>query len=195
MKLVNRTMVSGLVVVAAATVSGAAAFGCTALATIDAGAAVAPVGSAVAVTGSSFSGAAAAAPVIFHWNGANGPEVARATADASGNVSANFTVPKADAGYYTLVATQQNAKGEAVYGTPARQSFQVLGPDGQVATSPAASQQPPVSSSSSSDSSGVVALTMVFGAAGLALFGAGVGTMVRQTRRQAKPVTAPVRHD
>ncbi|MGH9154426.1 MAG: hypothetical protein ACRD1K_00895 [Acidimicrobiales bacterium] len=194
MRLLNRTMVSGMVVVAAATVSGAAAFACTALATIDAQTAAAPVGTAVTVTGASFSTAAAASPVVFHWNGATGPEVARATPDASGNITATFTVPTADAGYYTLVATQQSAKGEAVYGTPARQSFQVLGPDGRAPAAPAVTPQQPLTPTSS-DSGGVVALTLVLGAAGLTLFGAGAATMVRQSRRQAKPATAAVRHD
>lgn len=194
MKVLNRAMVAGMVVLTAAAVSGAAAFACTALATIDAQAAAAPVGSTVTVTGSSFSAAAGAAPVVFHWNGANGAEVARVTPDAAGNVTASFTVPKADAGYYTLVATQQNAKGEAVYGTPARQSFQVLGADGRAPAAPAVAQ-PPLTPASSPDSGGVVALTMILGAAGLTLFGAGLTTMVRQGRRQAKPAVAPVRHD
>jgi len=194
MKVLNRAMASGIVALTAAAVTGAAAFGCTALATISSATAAAPVGNSVALTGSSFSGAAAAAPVIFHWNGVNGPEVARATPNAAGDVSTNFTVPKADAGYHTIVATQQNAKGEAVYGTPARQSFQVVGPDGRAPAAPAVAQ-PPASPTTSSDSSGVAALTFALGAAGLALFGAGATTMVRQSRRQAKPVAATVRHD
>ncbi|HVL91780.1 MAG TPA: hypothetical protein VM264_00380 [Acidimicrobiales bacterium] len=193
MRLLNRTMVAGMVAAAAATVSGAAAFGCTALATIDAQAAAAPVGTAVAVTGASFSTAAGASPVVFHWGGATGAEVARATPDAAGNVTATFTVPQADAGYHTLVATQQDAKGEAVYGTPARYSFQVLGPDGQAPAAPSAAPVPPATPTSS-DSGGVVALTLVLGAAGLTLFGAGAATVVRQGR-QAKPTAAPVRHD
>jgi len=193
MRLLNRTMVSGLVVAAAATVSGAAAFACTALATIDAQAAAAPSGTAVAVTGASFSTAAGASPVVFHWNGVDGPEVARATPDAAGNVTANFTVPKADAGYYTLVATQQNAEGETVYGTPARQSFQVVGPDGRAPVAPAATPSQPATPVDTG-SGGVVALTVILGAAGLGLFGAGAVTMARQGR-QSRPATAPVRHD
>lgn len=195
MKVLNRAMVSGMVVLTAAAVSGAAAFGCTALATISTQAAAAPVGNAVTVTGASFSAAASAAPVIFHWNGVNGAEVARATPDAAGNVTATFNVPRADAGYHTIVATQQNAKGEPVYGTPARQSFQVVGADGRAPVAPALTQSP-VTPSSSPDSGGVVALTLVLGAAGLTLFAAGATSMVRQGRRQAKPAAAAaVRHD
>jgi len=193
MKVLNRAMVSGMVALGAAAVSGAAAFACTALATIDSQVAAAPVGSSVALSGAAFS-ASAATPVIWHWNGVNGPEVARATPDAAGNVSASFTVLQADAGYYTMVATQTNAKGEAVYGTPARLSFQVVGPDGRAPVAPAVTPPPPVGPTAT-DSGGVVALTVVLGAAGLALFGAGAASMARQNRRQAKPVAAPVRHD
>lgn len=193
MKFVNRAMASGAAVLGAAVVTGAAAFACTALATIDAQASAATVGTAVAVTGGSFS-AAAGTPVILHWNGVNGTEVARATPDAAGNITATFTVPKADAGYYTLVATQTNAEGEAVYGTPARQSFQVVGPDGATPAAPAVTPRAPVTPTST-ESGGVVALTVVLGAAGLALFGAGLATAVRQGRRQTKPATATVRHD
>ena len=182
-------LASGLVVSLLAVGFAAAAFACTSLATLDAPTAAAPTGSNVSVTGASFS-SKAATPVVIHWGGASGPEVARAVPDSSGRISATFTVPKAEPGYHVLVATQLDAEGKAVFGTPARASFAVAGPDGATPAAPAVAPQQPAPSSGSD---GVLALTLVLGAAGLALFGAGLVTTVRHGRR--RPAPAPARLD
>ena len=184
-------MATGLVVSFLAFGFAAAAFACTSLATLDAPTAAAPVGSNVSVTGASFS-AKAGTPVVVHWGGASGPEVARAVPDASGRIAVNFAVPKADPGFHVLVATQLDAEGKAVYGTPARASFAVAGPDGAAPASPAVAPQQPTSTPSSG-TDGVLVLTLALGAAGLALFGAGFITTVRHGRRREQP--APARLD
>ena len=191
MRMRKAGFASGLVVSMVAVGFAAAAFACTSLATLDAPAAAAPVGSNVAVSGASFS-ARAGTPVIIHWGSASGPEVARTVPDASGRISTEFAVPKAEPGFHVLVATQLDAEGKAVYGTPARASFAVAGPDGATPTGPAVA--PPPVSTPSSGSDGVLTLTLVLGAAGLALFGAGLITTVRHGRRR-QPAPAPARLD
>lgn len=193
MRLRKAGFATGLLVSFLAVGIGAAAFACTALATLNAPTAAAPVGSNVTVTGASFS-ARAGTPVIIHWGGASGPEVARAVPDQSGKISTTFAVPKSQPGLQVLVATQVGADGKAVYGTPARASIAVAGPDGTAPARPAVTPQQPTSTPSSG-SDGVLVLTLALGAAGLALFGAGFITTVRHGRRREQPAPAPARLD
>lgn len=193
MRLRRVSAISGLVTAVVAVGFAATAFACTALATLETATASTAPGTNVVTTGSSFA-AKSAGPVVIHWNGVAGPEVGRATPDANGNITASVAVPKtADPGQYVLVATQANAKGEPVYGTPARASLAVTAPDGTVPASPVASPASPSQPVPGSDGNGVVALTMVLGAAGLALFGTGFVTLIRHGRR-SQPVSSPVRH-
>jgi hypothetical protein len=171
----------------------ASAYACTALATLQSSSPATAAGSNITTTGSSFA-AKGAGPVVIHWNGAAGPEVGRATPDANGNITATVAVPKtAEPGQYVLVATQTKTNGEAVYGTPARASVAVTGADGQVPVAQPAAPGSPAQPVGATDGNGVVALTLVLGAAGLVLFGAGFATLVRGRRPQ--PQSAPVRHD
>jgi hypothetical protein len=179
---------------AATIVAGAAAFACTNLATLNLSSASGKAGDTVTVTGSSFNvnskDVTQSFPVILHWNGVDGAALAQVQPDKAGNVSATFTVPDGQPGYYVIVATQRDPKTNAdVYGTPARASYQILGPNGQSVVTPAASTAGTVGTSSSS--SGIIALTVGLGALGLALFGAGFIAFVRQARRA--PATAAVR--
>lgn len=193
MRLRKLSVVSGLVSAVFAVGFAATAFACTALATLETATAATPSGTSIMATGSSFA-ATGAGPVVIHWNGASGPEVGRAAPDARGNISAAVAVPKgADPGQYVLVATQAKADGDPVYGTPARASLAVSAPDGTVPATPAGAARTPAQPLSSSDGGGVVTLTLVLGAAGLALFGAGFATLVGHGRRQ-RPAAAPVRH-
>ena len=187
-------VLSGLAAALFAVGFAASAFACTALATLESSSAATAPGSSITATGTGFA-AKGAGPVAIHWNGAAGPEVGRATPDANGNISTEVAVPHAaDSGQYVLVATQTNADGEPVYGTPARATVGVTGADGQVpaASSPALSA--PAQPGAGGDGNGVVALTLVLGAAGLSLFGAGFASTVRHGRRP-QPRPAPIRHD
>ncbi|MBW3612011.1 MAG: hypothetical protein KY438_10880 [Actinobacteria bacterium] len=174
-----------------------AAFACTNLATLNLSTASGGVGDTVTVTGSSFRTPRAAGdavmPVVLNWNGADGPILAETTPDAAGNISATFTVPEGQPGYYVLVASQKDAQGADAYGTPARASFQILGPNGQSVVQPAGNQVAPVTADPSS--TGLIALTVGLGALGLALFGAGFTAFVRQARRREVPVASKVRND
>ena len=176
-------------------VVGAAAFACTNLATLNLSSTAGKAGDTVTVTGSSFAvgrGDAPTIPVQLRWNGVDGTVLAETTPDRAGNISAAFTVPEGMPGYYVLVATQKDARGVDTYGTPARASFQILGPNGQsVVTAPASAAAPAVPAEPSS--TGIIALTVGLGVLGVALFGAGFVAFVRQTRAAAAGVAAPVR--
>jgi len=182
--------------VAAMAMTAVAAFACTNLATLNLSTASGGVGDTVTVTGSSFRTPRAATdtvmPVVLNWNGADGPVLAETTPDAAGNVSATFSVPEGQPGYYVIVASQKDAEGVDAYGTPARASFQILGPNGEsVVQQPGTQAAVPAEPSSS----GIIALTVGLGALGLALFGAGFTAFVRQARRSEAPVASKVRND
>ena len=180
---------------AASVIAGAAAFACTNLATLNLSSTAGKAGDQVTVTGSSFKSATAttaADPVVLHWNGTEGTQLASVVPDKAGNISATFAIPEGQPGYYVIVATQRDAKGVDAYGTPARASFQILGANGQSVVTPAVSSAGSTVASSPS-SSGIIALTVGLGALGLALFGAGFVAFVRQARRRDVPVTASVR--
>ena len=177
----------------ATVIAGAAAFACTNLATLNLSSSAGKAGDTVTVTGSSFrvnsTNVANSDAVVLKWNGVEGATLAQVKPDKAGNISATFTVPDGQPGYYVIVATQRNAQGVDAYGTPARASYQILGPNGQSVVTPASSPVGAVGSESSS--SGIIALTVGLGALGLALFGAGFIAFVRQARRA--PAAAAVR--
>ncbi|MDP9386746.1 MAG: hypothetical protein M3Q48_02170 [Actinomycetota bacterium] len=179
--------------------AGATAYACTNLATLNISSATGNPGDVVTLTGSSFAVPKASdtnqtpTPVVLHWNGVDGPELARTAPDGAGNISTTFTVPQSSPGYYVIVASQRDEKGDK-YGTPARASFQILGPGGQAAIQQPATQLPATLAAEPS-SSGMVALTIGLGILGLALFAAGFTAFARQARRRDVPATAPVRRD
>ena len=180
---------------AASLVVGTAAFACTNLATLNLSSTAGKGGDVITVTGSSFQvgrGDAPTLPVKFHWNSVDGPVLAEVTPDRAGNVSATFAVPDGAPGYYILVATQKDARGIDTYGTPARASFQILGPNGQSVVAPVGGSAAATLPSEPS-STGVIALTVGLGALGLALFGAGFVAFVRQARAATAPAAAPAR--
>ena len=179
----------------ASLVVGAAAFACTNLATLNLSSTAGKAGEVVTVTGSSFAvgrGDAATLPVQLRWNGVDGMVLAETTPDRAGNISATFTVPEGMPGYYVLVATQRNAQGVDTYGTPARASYQILGPNGQSVVTPPASAAA-ASVPSEPNSTGIIALTVGLGVLGLALFATGFIAFVRRPRAPAGAATAPVR--
>lgn len=189
-----RASIFGAVAAAAVLATAAVGFACTNLATLNLSSAAGKPGDVVTVTGSSFNvnakDVAASTPVVLHWNGVDGPVLATVQPDKAGNISATFTVPDGQPGYYVLVATQRDAKGVDAYGTPARAAYQILGANGQSVVQPAsAPATAPVSSEGSS--AGLIALTVALGVLGLALFGAGFAAFVRQARRA--PAGATVR--
>ena len=189
MRLRRISLISGLAVMAAAVGLAATAWACTALATLEPSAATTSAGSNLAVAGAGFA-AKGAGPVVVHWGGVAGPVVGQATPDANGNVNVDVAVPATSPGQYVLVATQAKSNGEAVYGTPARASIGVKGPDGAVPAAADPAVATPAAGATPSSDSGVPSLVLVLGAVGLALFGAGFIALTKGGRR---PATAPAR--
>ena len=182
-----------MAVIAAAT--AAAAYACTNLATLDLSSGSGAPGVSFTATGSSFT---PSAPVMLHWNSLTGPVLAKVQASSSGAIAATAKVPStALPGDYVVVATQ-TVKGAPAFGTPARASFQVVGPGG--ATASAAQNAPttnPLASVATSSSSGVsgglLAATIILAVLGISLFGFGAAGYARQRRKSEVPVPAPVK--
>ena len=193
MNLKKKVAVLTTVAAGAVLASAAVGFACTNLATLNLSSAAGKPGDVVTVTGSSFAvnsrDVAASFPVTLRWNGVDGAALATVQPDKAGNISATFAIPDGQPGYYVIVGTQKDANGADTYGTPARASYQILGPNGQSVIQPASPA--PAAVSTESSSAGIMALTIGLGVLGLALFAAGFVAFLRQARRA--PATAAVR--
>ena len=183
--------------------AGIVAFACTSLASLNLSQATGAAGSQTTVTGSSFNPSAKPdadglfTPVTLHWNSVSGPVLADGIVpDPTGAIGPiAVTIPSsANPGYYMIVATQeqiQGGSGEA-YGTPARTVFQVTGTAGATAPQPANNSIPATvtNSTSSGVGAGLIALLVVLGIAGIALFAMGTATYLGSTRRAAAAAKA-----
>ena len=196
-RMTRRLLTRFLPAMAAIAASTAAvAYACTNLATLDLSQASGAPGTSFTAVGSSFT---PHAPVILHWNSLSGPVLAKINAGPSGAIAATAKIPStAQPGNYVVVATQ-TVQGQPAFGTPARATFQVVGPGGTTASqspsnAPAANPLASVSTSSSSGlSAGLLAATIVLALLGVSLFGFGAAGYIRQRRRAEQPVPAPVK--
>jgi hypothetical protein len=182
-------VVGGGAVVVAVLALASAAFACTNLAALNLSSSSGLPGTQITVTGSAFAKPPKNTPVELHWNGVNGPLLATITPDAAGAINpTNITIP-ADAkpGFYTIVATQTEiATGLNPWGIPARAGFTVQGPGATPVQTPAAA---PVATSDSGVSGGFIALSVILGIGGLALFAFGAVTFLNTYRRRAPAVS------
>ena len=186
--------VLGAVVLAILTLTGAAAYACTNLATLNLSSGAGKPGETVTVTGSSYRMPADAPNgVLIRWNGLDGPVLAEARPDRVGNITATFTVPEAAPDNYVVVAVLRNGRGVDTSGTPARAQFQILGDAGRPVPQ-APSAPAPVATGGEGSSAGPIALLVVLGVSGLGLFGAGFIAVARQARRREVPTPTPARH-
>lgn len=123
------------------------AWACTALATIDMDHKEgAVVGDVVKGTGNGFD-ATSPNQVEIRLSGREGPVLDTATPGPTGAIAFEFTTPQAAPGDYVIVATQLDATGQPVGGTPARAPFKVVGAEpapaqGQPAAPPQQQPQP-----------------------------------------------------
>lgn len=169
---------------------GASAWACTNLASLNPSVTSGNPGTAVSITGTAFA-TKSGSDVAFRWDSVTGQPLTTVKADATGTVRAQLTIP-ADAkpGPHVILATQDytDAKGitTAAYGTPARTSFTV-GAGTFAAAPPAAAAPSTPAASPSGSSGGLIALTVLLGIGGFALFGAGLAVFARQTRRSPIP--------
>ncbi|MGH9279929.1 MAG: hypothetical protein ACRD12_17750, partial [Acidimicrobiales bacterium] len=122
----------GALAAAVVVVTGAMAYACTNLATLNLSSATGKPGDSIIVTGSSFRMPAnVTTGVQIRWNGVDGPVLAEATPDKAGTFSTTMTVPEAQPDVYVIVATLRDARGADTSGTPARAQFQVVGGAGK----------------------------------------------------------------
>lgn len=183
----------GTIVLSIVVVTGAAAYACTNLATLNLSSTTGKPGDVITVTGSSYRMPADAPNgVQLRWNGLDGPVLAEVRPDRVGNISATFTVPEAAPDNYVIVAVLRNGRGVDTSGTPARAQFQILGPVARQA-SPAASAPVPVVTGGGGSSAAPIALLVVLGVGGLSLFAAGFVAVARQARRRDVPMPTPAR--
>jgi len=113
------------------------AWACTSLATVDLKPAAGVTGAEIAGVGYGFDtgavgpGPASVEPVEVHWNSTSGPLLARVAPSSDGSIHFSFKAPAGAPAYYTVIATQNDATGQPVAGTPARASFALNNPPRQ----------------------------------------------------------------
>lgn len=179
--------------VVALVVTAATAWACTNLASLNISSTSGRPGTTLDISGTAYA-TKGGSDVVVRWDSLNGPVLTTVKPDAAGTIHGSVTVP-ADArpGPHILLAMQDytDSKGvtTAAYGTPARASFTVgatptATPQPEAAVTSAGSAEP------SGTSGGAIALTIALGVGGLALFGAGLAMLARQTRRRSVP--API---
>lgn len=187
---------------------GASASACANLATLSLSTGSGRPGTHVTFTGSSFAVPRAgtgltATPVVVQWEGEDGPVLAQVTPDRAGTISASFTVPEVRPGEYVIIATQKVARHiegappeqAPVYfdepGTPARASFEVLGPGAvPVIRAPSAESVDTTDAQGQFDSTVWLVLTAAFGAVAMSLFGGGLIAFIHQLKKSKEPARA-----
>lgn len=196
---------------AALMVTAAVASACTAMAVLDFDQAAPAPGDEVTGSGQGFQashGQTQTQDVVLRFDTRDGQELAQATAGADGTIDFSFEVPDdAAGGHHVIVATQRDAQGTPVYGTPARQSLEVAGAGASASTHapalPAAAERGESGSAAGGQTGPGLALdgaeatspavpavdagTVALAALALAL-AAGVAAGVRQ--RRGRPLTA-----
>ena len=177
------------------------------LATLNLSTGAARPGTTITFTGASFafpraSSTLPATPVALHWQWEDGPVIAEATPDRFGGISAAFVVPDTRPGTYIIVATQKTpriaagapAESAPVYiaepGTPARASFEVLGPGAVPVVRSPFVEPVDMAEAGQLDSTVWIVLTAAFGAVALSLFGGGLIAFIHQSRKSKEPARA-----
>jgi len=176
------------------------------LATLNGSTARAKAGATVALTGASFAvprpdSGLEPTPVVIHWQGEDGRVLAESVPDRYGSISTVITIPPdATPGTYVMVGTQRALRGlagaqpdtppilVAEPGTPARMSFEVLGPGSVSVRAPIVAD--PVEARGDLDSTVWFVLTAAFGAVAVSLFGGGLIAFLHQSRQAKLPAEA-----
>lgn len=146
-RMVRRGLLLAIAVFAGLLLVSAAAYACTAMATFKFSDASAPAGSFVQGTGKGFRashGGSAGGPVEIRFERRDGALLWVGDAADDGTITFGFTLPEeATAGYHVFVAVQNDQSGNPVYGTPGRQSLEVVASASAAAGSPAAPAHAP----------------------------------------------------
>lgn len=195
----RRLAAVGSVVGAAVLVIGAAAWACIAGPTLNVSPAQIKPGQEVSLSGFSYNGDL---PIVVRFNALDGPVLGTFTpvegrfGDPE-SLAGKVTIPAGTKpGNYVLIATQSNADGSLAQ-VPVRALVSVTSPGGApVVGAPAAPAElgRPVGPALTHTSASTGALILVgLGAGGVAMFLAGMATLLAGRRRGAEPVGAPAR--
>jgi hypothetical protein len=156
----------------------AAAWACVPVATLNLSSTQVKAGQDIGISGNSYNGTK---PAVVHFNSIDGP-VLGSFVPNGGRIDGTVTVPAGTpAGNYLLVVTQEFTQGVQTWGVPARALISVVGENGApVVGAPAGSSVVgrPVGLESSSAPSGGSLLLAGAGAAGVAMFLAGLAAGV-----------------
>ena len=156
----------------------AAAWACVPVATLNVSTTQVKAGQDIGISGNSYNGNK---PAVVHFNAVDGP-VLGSFVPSGGRIDGTVTIPAGTpAGNYVLVVTQEFTPGVQTWGVPARQLISVVGDDGAPAVGASLGSSVvgrPVGLASSSSPSGGSLLLMGLGAAGVAMFLAGLAAVV-----------------
>ena len=187
----RRWAIAGVMAAAGAIVLAASAWACVPVATLNASSTNVKPGDTVTVTGASYN---SPKPVVFHWGAIDGPELTQITPNG-GVISGTFVVPAdAKAGNYVVVATQEAVPGTQTWGVPARLLISVGADKPVLGAAPGThAVDRPEGLVTHKGVSGGSLLLVALGAAGLAMFVAGIGTVLASRRGSPAPTAAAVR--
>jgi hypothetical protein len=170
----------------------ATAWACVPVATLNLSTTQARAGQDIGISGNSYNGTK---PAVVHFNAIDGP-VLGSFVPTGGRIDGSVTVPVGTApGNYLLVVTQEFTQGVQTWGVPARALISVVGDTGAPALGAAVGSSVagrPVGLESTSTPSAGSLLLMAAGAAGVAMFLAGLAAVVA-TRGGKGPVAAKVK--
>jgi hypothetical protein len=178
---------AGVVLVAAT------AWACVPVATLNLSTSQAKAGQDVGITGNSYNGTK---PAVVHFNAVDGP-VLGSFVPNGGRIDGTVTVPAGTApGNYLLVVTQEFTQGVQTWGVPARALLSVTGDTGApvvgASLGSSVAGRPLGLASSSTPSTGALLLA-AGGAAGVAMFLAGLAGLLASRGRTTTAQPAKVR--
>ena len=178
-------MVIGAVAIPLAVAS--VAWACARLATLYLNPSKGTAGTDVSAVGRNFNSAPTSSEVTVRFNSRSGRVLWSGRADRNGRVSPRFEIPRARAGHYTIVATQQLANGRPAAGTPARAPLQVTRASSSRSEAPVTPVGAPAGPNGSGPSAGApaVPLPAILASMLLLLGAAGLGLGSRRATRRA----------
>lgn len=174
-------------VLIAAAVSVAA---CTSLATLEASGSAIPLGQVVNVSGRHFATDPALSPIEVRDSATN-TLLWSGRPDENGDFTATLATADFSPGYHVIVASERDAKGQAVSGTPARVVVKVVsGVERASGAVHGGSTSAAARASTASASPVALALAAGAGAAMLAVISFSVWVVARRSRRRARARSA-----
>jgi hypothetical protein len=173
----RKGVLAGFGALAAGVLIGGAAWACVPQASLRANPTAGTAGSTITMTGGTYD--AAGGPVTLWFGGAGRTQIGTASVNADRTFSVEVTIPaSAAAGTHIISATQSDANGQPIAGSPVNTTFRVEGP------APAAAPPANVQGSAPQDAQG---------AAGLAPAPAAEPAAVSAPAPATAPAPAPAR--